>query len=84
MIKQEPKFKVGDLVRTSDIKKVFSKGDSTNSSYKLYKIIDVIHDTFPSYRIDYLPERYKENLTRPKNLTFQQSNQIMKGLNLIQ
>ena len=30
---RKPKFKLGDLVRTSDIKKVFSKGDSTNYSY---------------------------------------------------
>ena len=29
---QRPKFKLGQLVRTADIKKVFSKGDSTNYS----------------------------------------------------
>ena len=55
--KQRPKFKLGDLVRTSDIIRVFSKGDSTNYSYKLYTITEVIHDTIPSYRINYLPER---------------------------
>ena len=27
---RKPKFKLGQLVRTADIKKVFSKGDSTN------------------------------------------------------
>ena len=30
-----PKFKLGQLVRTADIKRVFSKGDSTNWPYKL-------------------------------------------------
>ena len=55
--KQRPKFKLGDLVRTADIKRVFSKGDSTNYSYKLHIITEVIHDTIPSYRINYLPER---------------------------
>ena len=55
--KPNPKYKLGQLVRTADIKKVFSKGDSTNYSYKLYTITEVIHDTIPSYRIDYLPER---------------------------
>ena len=55
-VKQQPKFKLGDLVRTTDIKRVFSKGDSTNYSYKLYTKTEVIHDTIPSYRIDYLPE----------------------------
>ena len=45
---QKPKYKLGDLVRTADIKRVFSKGDSTNYSYLLYTITEVIHDTFPS------------------------------------
>ena len=30
---QTPKLKLGQLVRTADIKKVFSKGVSTNYSY---------------------------------------------------
>ena len=81
---QKPKFKLGQLVRTADIKKVFSKGDSTNWSYKLYTITEVIHDTIPSYRIDYLPERYNENLLLPTKLSLKQNNQIMKELNLIQ
>ena len=50
--KLDPKFKLGQLVRTADIERVFSKGDSTNYSYKLYTITDVIHDTIPSYRIN--------------------------------
>ena len=59
--KQTPKYKLGQLVRTADIKKVFSKGDSTNYSYNLYTITQVIYDTIPSYRINYLPELYNEN-----------------------
>ena len=62
---RKPKFKLGQLVRTSDIRPVFSKGDSTNYSYKLYTITEVIHNTIPTYRIDYLPERYNENLLQP-------------------
>ena len=81
---REPKFKLGDLVRTADIRKVFSKGDSTNWSYKFYTITEVIHDTIPSYRIDYLPERYNENLLLPSKLSLEENNQIMKELNLIQ
>ena len=46
------KYKLGHLVRTADNKRVFSKGDSTNWSNKLYTITEVIHDTVPSYRID--------------------------------
>ena len=79
-----PKYKLGQLVRTADIKKVFSKGDSTNWSYKLYTITEIIYDTIPSYRIDYLPERYNENLLLPTKLSLEQNNKIMKELNLIQ
>ena len=82
--KLNPKYKLGDLVRTADIKRVFSKGDSTNYSYKLYTITESIHDIIPSYRIDYLPERYNENPLLPTKLTLEQNNQVMKELNLIQ
>ena len=81
---QNPKFNLGQLVRTTDIKRVFSKGDSTNWSYKLYTITEVIHDTIPSYRIDYLPERYNQNLLLPTKLTLDENNRIIKELNLIQ
>ena len=52
-----PENKLGQLVRTADFKRVCGKRDSTNWSEKLYTITESIHDTIPSYRIDYLPER---------------------------
>ena len=82
--KKKPKFKLGDIVRTADIKSVFSKGDSTNCSYKLYTITEVIHDSVPSYKIDYFPERHNENLLLPTKLSLEQNNQNMKEFNLIQ
>ena len=82
--KQHPKNRLGQLVRTADIRRVFSKGDSTNWSFKLYTITEVIHDTIPSYRIDYIPERYKENLLLPTKLSLEENNVVMKKLNLIQ
>ena len=82
--KQLPKFNLGQLVRTADIKKVFSKAYSTKYSYKLYTSTEVIHITIPSYRIDYLPKRYNEKLLLPTKLTLEQNNQVMKELNLIQ
>ena len=82
--KLDPKYKLGQLVRLADIKKVFSKGDSSNYSFKLYTITEIIHDTIPSYRIDYLPERYNENLLLPTKLTLEENNLVMKELNLIQ
>ena len=81
---RKPKLNLGQSVRTADIKQVFSKGDTTNWSNKLYTIIEVNHDTIPSNRIDYLLERYKENILLPTKLTLEQNNQVMKKLNLFQ
>ena len=83
-VRQKPKFKLGQLVRTADFKRVFSKGDSTNWSSKLYTITEVIHDSVPSYRIEYLPELYTQNLLLPTKLTLEQNNQVTKKLNLIE
>ena len=81
---RKPKFKLGQLVRTADIKRVFSKGDSTNWIYKFYIVTQIIHDTIPTYRFDYLPERYNEILLLPSKLSLEEHNQVMKELNLIQ
>ena len=81
---QKPNYKLGQLVRTADIRHVFSKGDSSNYSYKLYTITEIIHDTIPSYRLNYLPERYNENLLLPTKLSLDENNKVMNELNLIQ
>ena len=80
----DPKYKLGQLVRTADIVREFSKGDSTNWSYKLYTITEVTHDTIPSYRIDHLPEIYNENLLLLTKLTLERNNNVMKELKLFQ
>ena len=82
--KLNPKYKLGQSVRTADIPKVFIKGDSTNYSYKLYRITEIVHDTISSHRLNYLPERYNENLLLPTKLTLEGNNEFMKELNLIQ
>ena len=73
-----PKFQVNDAVCVSDLIKMFSKGDTTNWSYKLYKITEIIIDTIPSYRIDNLPERYNESLLKKTKLTMRKSDNVMK------
>ena len=83
-LKQQQKFKLGELVRTADIKRVLSRGGSTNYSYKLYEITEVIHDTIPSYRLSFLPERYNENLLLSTKLSLEENNQVMKKLNLFE
>ena len=82
-VRLQPKNKLGQLVRSADIKRVFSKGDSTNWSYKFY-VTEVIYDTKPSYRLNYLPERFMENLLLPTKLSLDENNQVMKELSLVQ
>ena len=80
--KVKPKYEIGDLIRTADLKKTFSKGDTTHWSYKLYKIKEIINDTLPSYKIDNLKERYNESLLKKTELTMKENNSVMKKLNL--
>ena len=83
--KVKPKFQINDLVRTADLKKRFSKGDTTSWSYKLYKITEIVKDTIPAYKIDGLKERYNEALLKKTELTMTENNSVMKklGLNII-
>ena len=78
--KIKPKYEIGDLVRTADLKKTFSKGDTTNWSYKLYKITEIINDTIPSYRLDNLKERYNESFLKKTDLTMKENKDVMKNL----
>ena len=83
-VKQKPKFKLRQLVRTPDIKRVSSKGDKTNCSYILYTITEVIHVTISPYRINFLPEIHNGNQLFPTKLSLEQNNQGMRELNSIQ
>ena len=80
--KIKPKFQINDLVRIADLKKTFSKGATTNWSYKLYKITEIINDSIPSYKINNLPERYNESLLKKTNLTIKENNSVMKNIRL--
>ena len=80
--KVKPKFQINDLVRTADLKKTFSKGDTPNWSYKLYEITEIINDTIPTYHIDNLPERYKESLLKKTELTMKENDNVMKKLKI--
>ena len=73
---------MNDLIRVADLKKTFSKGDTTNWSYKLYKITEIIKDTVPAYKIDNLPERYNEALLKKTELTLKENDNVMKKLSI--
>ena len=80
--KIKPKFQINDLVRTADLKKTFSKGDTTNWSYKLYKITEIISDTIPAYKINNLKERDNESLLKKTELTMKKNISVMKKLKI--
>ena len=80
--KIKPKYEIGDLIRTADLRKTFSKGDTTNWSYKLYKITEIIKDTVPAYKINNLPERYNESLLKKTDLTLKENVSVMKKLRI--
>ena len=46
--KRYPKFQVNDFIRVAGLSKTFSKGYTTNWSYKVYEIKEIITDTNPS------------------------------------
>ena len=79
--KINPKFQANYLVRTTDSKETFSKGDTTNWFYELYEITEVVTDTIPSYHNDNLPERYNEALLR-KAIKNEKNYKVMEKLNL--
>ena len=70
--KTTPKFQLNDLIPVADLKKTFSKGDTTNWTYKLYKITEIINDTIPTYHIDNLQERYNESLLKRTELSMKE------------
>ena len=44
---------------------------------------EVIHNAIPSYRIDFLLERYDQKLLLPTKLIHEEKNQVMIKINVI-
>ena len=61
-------FRIHDRVRVPDSGNTFSQADTTNLSYKLYKITEIINATKPSYKIDQLPEDMTKHYRKRLNL----------------
>ena len=45
-------------------------------------ITEIIHETVPSYHIDFLPERYNQYILKKSKLTLSENDQVMSKLNL--
>ena len=82
--KVKPKFQVNNLAGVADLKRTFSKGDTTNWSYKLFKNTKIVEDTKPGYKIDILRERYNEALLKKTDISINENNKVTKYLNNIQ
>ena len=80
--KVKPNYQINDLVRTADLSKTFSKGDTTNWSYRLHKITEIINDTTPGFKIDNLKERYNEALLKKTELSLKENKDVIKKLNI--
>ena len=61
---------------------MFSESDTTNWSYKLYKVTEIIDDTIPAYKIDNIPERYNGAILKKTELTLKENKVVMKASNL--
>ena len=69
---------MGNFLRIVDLKKTFSKGDTTDWSYKLCKVTENIKVTIPSFRIGFWPERYIEALLKKTNLTMIEKKDVQR------
>ena len=82
--KIKPKYQIKDLVRVSDLQKTFSEGDTTNWSYKLYKVTENVNETIPSYHSGNLSERYNEALLKKTNFTLNENKDVLEKLYITQ
>ena len=73
--------KIGYIVRKADIKRSFSKGDTTNWSYKLYKTTETVKVTISKYKVYNLPERNKEAFLKKTKLTTKENVGVMRKTN---
>ena len=80
--KTNPKIQVNHLVRTTDLKRTFSKGNTTYSSYKMHEIKEIFNETKPNYKIVNSKERYNEFLLEKTNLTLNENDSVIKKTNL--
>ena len=48
----------------------------------MYKIIEKLNDTIPSYKIDNLPEIYNESILKKIELSMKENIIVLKKLNL--
>ena len=81
--KRQPKYKLNDLGRTVDKRNVFSKFDSADWSYNLYKITEIIDDTIPFIELIFIQNVIIKIYFKNLDLLLLKIIKVMKKLNLI-
>ena len=72
--KDQTKKKVEDLVRTSNLKKIFLDRIQLIGLINSVKFQKIINETIPSYHFDNLPERYNETLLKNSKVSLVKLN----------
>ena len=75
-VRKIPMFQIGGLFRTTDLKRSFSKDDTTHWSYNLYTITVIINDTIPGYKIGQLPQVQNEALIKKPKQTTEKNDRV--------
>ena len=75
--KRSPKFENHDLIRVANLKRIFSKGDTTIGLNIYIKFQKLFFDTIPSYK-----KHYNEALLKKAKLSLKGNNDVMKKLNI--
>ena len=69
---------IGDIFRTSDRKIFFSKGDSTNWSYNLYRLREFFGNTLQIYRTKILRGGYSETLLKISEIPIEENENAIE------
>ena len=63
-----------------NLRKTFSKLDTTNWSYNLYETTETVNDTIPTYKVNQTPRIYNKDLLKKSELSMNVDDSVMKKL----
>ena len=86
--KATPKFKVGDCVRNSDKRNIFSKGYTSIWNRELFKVNEVLNTQTLTYKIEdvngeIIKGKYYEQELLKSEFDFKSNNKVLKSLNIL-
>ena len=84
----QPKHKVGDYVRNTDKRNIFSKGYTSNWNRELFKVNEVLKTQPPTYKIEdingeIIEGKYYEQELLKSEFDFESNNKVLESLDII-